>query len=232
MTILVVSPASQRSGAGTALLKAFLEDADRDDLPCYLEASDSKAQPCGTRSLIPKLTLAFAIAEGEWLYRRHGFVQCRERAHCGPDGVMNVLPMRRPAKSHRSASGVSVTRAFNHDALPLAELHRRSFAEEPWMKYIWGQVDDDAHCRRMAKYLASDLANIRRADAPGFRTPVGMSHAYVVDVEQERGRPAPAFAAGDDHEPGTDVELLKEFMALLAEVRSRFRQRDSRFMRA
>ncbi|GAA5878886.1 hypothetical protein JCM3774_004361 [Rhodotorula dairenensis] len=77
LSVLVVSPKAQRTGAGAALLQQLVDEADAADLPCYLESSDS----------------------GEGLYRKFGFVQCAERPRCGPDGVMTVLPMRRPAKS-------------------------------------------------------------------------------------------------------------------------------------
>ncbi|GAA5977865.1 hypothetical protein JCM10908_005126 [Rhodotorula pacifica] len=77
LTILVVSPKAQRTGAGAALLRELVEEADAADLPCYLESSDP----------------------GEGLYRKYGFVERAERPRRGPDGLLTVLPMRRPAKS-------------------------------------------------------------------------------------------------------------------------------------
>ncbi|GAA5964879.1 hypothetical protein JCM8115_000138 [Rhodotorula mucilaginosa] len=77
LTVLVASPKAQRTGAGSALLRKLVEEADAADLPCYLESSDP----------------------GEGLYRKFGFVECAERPRCGPEGMITVLPMRRPAKS-------------------------------------------------------------------------------------------------------------------------------------
>ncbi|GAA5878891.1 hypothetical protein JCM3774_004362 [Rhodotorula dairenensis] len=77
LTVLVVSPKAQRTGAGAALLQKLVDEADGANLPCYLESSDP----------------------GVGLYRKFGFVECAERPRCGPDGVITVLPMRRPAKS-------------------------------------------------------------------------------------------------------------------------------------
>ncbi|GAA5977868.1 hypothetical protein JCM10908_005127 [Rhodotorula pacifica] len=77
LTMVVVSPRTQRTGAGAALLRKLIEDADAADLPCYLESSEA----------------------GEGLYRKYGFVECAERPRCGPDGILTVLPMRRPARA-------------------------------------------------------------------------------------------------------------------------------------
>lgn len=137
--------------------------------------------------------------------------------------------MRRPAH------GVSVTRATEEDALPLAQLHRRAFAEEPWMQYIWGQVPDEAYVRRMAKHFAVDHAGIRKTELPGFGAPAGMSHYVTVDVAKDFERAVSASTSGakeeDDFEAGTNVELMKEVDAVLTQVRAKFRERDSRFIR-
>ncbi|GAA6026600.1 hypothetical protein JCM8202_000100 [Rhodotorula sphaerocarpa] len=210
LTVLVVSPKAQRSGAGTALMQAFVDEADKADLPSYLEAT----------------------AYGEGLYRRFGFVQCAERARCGPDGSMHVLPMRRPSKSERNASKVIVQGAFEDDALPLAHMHNSAFAPDPFVSLIWGKVDRGEADRSLAIDFTRRRDKIRRADAIGFAGPVGMALAYRVGVEMEQKSAREGQTPAEEeipHPEGTDVELFKEFMGMLDRVRAGFRERDARF---
>ncbi|POY69976.1 GNAT family acetyltransferase [Rhodotorula taiwanensis] len=81
LTVLAVAPRVQRSGAGKALLQAFVDKADAANLPCYLESTEA----------------------GQGLYAKYGFVPYRGVARCTLDEEMSVLPMRRPAKSEVGA---------------------------------------------------------------------------------------------------------------------------------
>lgn len=104
LTVLVVSPKAQRTGAGAALLQKLVDEADAADLPCYLDSSNRKYTPHKAQDLACLCTWLVSddvrkSTAGIGLYRKFGFVECGERPRCGPDGVITVLPMRRPAKS-------------------------------------------------------------------------------------------------------------------------------------
>lgn len=115
--------------------------------------------------------------------------------------------------------------------LALAEVHNLAFANDAFMPLIWGQVDPEEHARRLGEWFKTEKLKIRKAVAPGFAKPVGMTLAYEIDVEKERGKEAPPLPLDDEHQPGTDVELFKEFMGMLARVRSKYREQDDRFIR-
>lgn len=97
LEILAIDPAAQRLGYGKALLEAVLAEADRDHLPVFLEASAGElAYP--SQGVPPWVLRNRGIWQadsagqtvGTGLYRKHGFVECAERASCGPDGAISV----------------------------------------------------------------------------------------------------------------------------------------------
>ncbi|KAG0654888.1 40S ribosomal protein S20 [Rhodotorula mucilaginosa] len=207
LTNLVVSPTAQRAGAGSALLRDFVAVADAADLPCYLESTPT----------------------AEALYRRVGFVDFGGRVSCGPGGAMVLQPMRRPAKSESANPlGLRIVPAKDADIIALAHMHNASFADDAFMRLIWGRTTCDDFDRELAKDFSRRRAHVQKGIAPGVRDPVGMTLAYRVDTAAERGRNGIA-PEEEEHLPGTNVGLLKEFMAMLDRVRAAYRERDSRF---
>lgn len=209
LTNLVVSPMAQRAGVGSALLQDFVAVADAADLPCYLESTPT----------------------AEALYRRFGFVNFGGRVSCGPGDAMVLQPMRRPAKSESAdLLGLRIMPAKEADVLDLANMHNASFADDAFMRLIWGRTARDEFDRELSKDFSRRRAHVQKGIAPGFGTPVGMTLAFVVDTQAERGRDGtiPEEEA-EEHLPGTDVGLFKEFMTMLNRVRAAYRERDSRF---
>ncbi|GAA5878895.1 hypothetical protein JCM3774_004363 [Rhodotorula dairenensis] len=209
-----------RGGAGSALLEDLLAQVDAADLPCYLE-STLLAEP---------------------LYRRFGFVDFGGKVSCGPDGAMILQPMRRPAKSERAnPTGLRIFPAEEDDVVALAHMHNVAFADDTFMRLIWGDVTDRASFdRALAKDFSRRRVCVHKALAPGFKDPVGMTLAFVVDTRREgreqsrseevEGSQQPQQQpAQEEHLPGTDVTLFKEFMTMLERVRAAYRKRDPRF---
>lgn len=118
------------------------------------------------------------------------------------------------------------------DVLDLANMHNASFADDAFMRLIWGRTARDEFDRELSKDFSRRRAHVQKGIAPGFGTPDGMTLAFVVDTQAERGRDGtiPEEEA-EEHLPGTDVGLFKEFMTMLNRVRAAYRERDSRFYR-
>lgn len=118
-----VDPDAQRRGVGKVLLQDILADADRQDLPVYLESSEGLPQLVSQVQTSGSLTRT-SNAVGTKLYRKHGFVACGPLAAAASNPAVSVcmviasrvlrfawtaltrnyrrkqgLPMRRPAKS-------------------------------------------------------------------------------------------------------------------------------------
>jgi GNAT superfamily N-acetyltransferase len=120
--------------------------------------------------------------------------------------------------------------AKDADIIALAHMHNASFADDAFMRLIWGRTTCDDFDRELAKDFSRRRAHVQKGIAPGVRDPVGMTLAYRVDTAAERGRNGIA-PEEEEHLPGTNVGLLKEFMAMLDRVRAAYRERDSRFYR-
>lgn len=109
-------------------------------------------------------------------------------------------------------------------------MHNAAFADDAFMRLIWGGVADRASFdRALAKDFSLRRVCVRKGLAPGFPDPVGMTLAFVIDTTGEEE--PPAVQEEDEHLSGTDVPLFKEFMAMLERVRAAYRERDSRFYR-
>ena len=109
-------------------------------------------------------------------------------------------------------------------------MHNTSFADDAFMRLIWGRTARDDFDRGLAKDFSRRRAHVQKGIAPGVRDPVGMTLAYIVDTAAECGTEG-AESEQEEHLPGTDVGLFKEFMAMLNRVRTAYRERDSRFYR-
>ena len=120
--------------------------------------------------------------------------------------------------------------AKDADIIALAHMHNASFADDAFMRLIWGRTTRDDFDRELAKDFSRRRAHVQKGIAPGVRDPVGMTLAYIVDTEAEITREG-AESEAEEHLLGTDVGLFKEFMAMLERVRAAYRERDSHFYR-
>ncbi|GAA5977872.1 hypothetical protein JCM10908_005128 [Rhodotorula pacifica] len=162
---------------------------------------------------------AFAISAGE--------------SAADQDGNAILQPMQRPTICESAnSSDLRIFPAQEEDVLPLAHMHNASFADDAFMQLIWGNTDRPAFDRELAKDFSHRRACVQKGIAPGFEEPVGMTLAYLVDVDAERAESARSDKKPEEEEkhlPGTDVELFKDFMAMLDRVRAAYREQDSRF---
>ncbi|KAK4046583.1 hypothetical protein OIV83_005953 [Microbotryomycetes sp. JL201] len=110
--ILCVDPTVQNSGAGSALLRWGLQQADRDGVDTYLEAS------------IPAVPL----------YERYGFHKWQKAGYGGPNNEMALQPMRRRP--------LRIKQATEEQIPLLAKLHRDAFLPTAWYQSLWGQVEE------------------------------------------------------------------------------------------
>lgn len=156
------------------------------------------------------------------LFRTHS--SYTYRISCGPTEV--VVSLSRSA----NPIGLRIMPAKEADILALAHMHNASFADDAFMRLIWGRTDSGDFDRALAKDFSRRRAHVQKGIAPGVRDPVGMTLAYIVDTVAERGKEN-AKVEEEEHLPGTDVGLLKEFMAMLDRVRAAYREGDSRFYR-
>ncbi|KAM0791927.1 hypothetical protein ACM66B_004181 [Microbotryomycetes sp. NB124-2] len=123
LKILVVDPSLHNSGAGSALLRHGLQQADRDGVDTYLEAS-LRAVP---------------------LYERYGFHKWQQAGYGGPNNEMALQPMRRRP--------LRVTKAEKDQVPLLAKLHRDAFLPTKWFQSLWGQVEETAFLDWMEKEI-------------------------------------------------------------------------------
>lgn len=235
LTVLAVSPSSQRQGVGRGLVDWGVQVAHRQGWEVYLRSSPGKlAQPalCDESRRPPLLLQVYSSpsrhsADGLGLYESLGFVPSHTSSGC-PDPLA-LLPLYLPFPpllscghthniGHKHNSRINrnilLSSATPSDLPSLAPLHRLAFAANPNDRLIFGRVTPaarDAHnAASLARELASPSSRVVKATRAGRIVGFAVWHWPKEGEGQEAGRggmfDAPSFPEG------TEVELVREWV--------------------
>lgn len=138
------------------------------------------------------------------VYQRAGYELFRESIKGGPDGVMELWPMRRQPLKCRLAT--------EQDLVMLAQLHREAFQPTKWYQALWGQVEPGAFEAWLLPQLQNWLQNEsdRLLVAVRGDSVLGYAH-WEIKHGPEAWAEEQAGSLGAAHPQGTNVEVADAF---------------------
>ncbi|GAA5895892.1 hypothetical protein JCM6882_001404 [Rhodosporidiobolus microsporus] len=181
LTILVVDPSKQRSGAGAALLDWGCKKADEKGVPMYLEATDV----------------------GLPLYAKYGFKTDRPAITGGPNEEIILHPMSRAARLPAVATPrdrIAVLPAELSDFPLLASIRRRAFDSSPLNPYLFPNVSDAAYeahsVQQFERWHKSDKEEMVKAVSTATGEVVGLA-VWALPVSERDSAPEAVEHGGE-----------------------------------
>lgn len=165
--------------------------------------SDSAGNACPSGLKQSVVNESFRVA-GIPVYQRAGYELFGDSIKGGPDGVMELWPMRRRPLECRVAT--------EQDFYTLAQLHREAFQPTKWYQALWGQVEPQAFEEWLLPQLKQWAKNTsdRLVIAVRGNTVLGYAHWEIKHGPQEWSEEQ-AGTLGAAHPVGTNVEVASAF---------------------